>query len=88
MDGNSAIATVSDLIAHLQKNFRPEDRLCFWYEGSVYMNCEHVLKSMLGDMMFKYVKDDKVRRTAKHGASPEENAEDFEYVSDNDVIVY
>ena len=52
------------------------------------MNCEHVLKSMLGDMMFKYVKDDKVRRSEQHGTSPEENDEDFEYVSDNDVIVY
>ena len=88
MEGTSAIATVGDLIAHLQKNFKSEDRLCFWYEGGAYMNCEHVLKSMLGDMMFKYVKDDKIRRTEQHGTSSEDNDEDFEYVSDNDVIVY
>ena len=88
MKDDSTIATVGDLVAHLQKNFKPEDRLCFWYEGGAYMNCEHVLKSMLGVMMFKYVKDDKVRRTEQHGTSPEENAEDFEYVGDDDVIVY
>ena len=63
METDSIIATVGDLVAHFQKNFKPEDRLCFRYEGGAYMNCEHVLKSMLGDTMFKYVKDDKVRRT-------------------------
>jgi hypothetical protein len=43
---------------------------------------------MLGDMMFKYVKDDKIRRIEQHGASPEDVAEDYEYVEDNDVVVY
>ena len=52
------------------------------------MNCEHVLKSMLGDMMFKYVKDDKIRRIEQHGASQKENDENFEWVGDDDVIVY
>ena len=33
MDEDSIIATVGDLIAHLQLSFRPEDKLCFWDEG-------------------------------------------------------
>ena len=88
MKDDSIIATVGDLVAHLQKNFRSEDKLCFWYEGGAYINCEHVLKSMLGDMMFKYVKDDKSRRIEQHGASQKENDENFEWVGDDDVIVY
>ena len=88
MDEDFLIATVGDLIAHLQRNFRPEDKLCFWDEGGAYMNCEHVTKRMLGDMMFKYVKDDKQRRISQHGATQKENDEDFEWVGDEDVIVY
>ena len=88
MSEDSAIATVGDLIAHLQRNFRPEDKLCFWDEGGAYMNCKHVTKSMLGDMMFKYVKDDKQRRIKQHGATQKGNDEDFEWVGDDDVIVY
>ena len=88
MSDDSVVATVGDLIAHLQRNFRPEDKLCFWDEGGAYMNCEHVTKSMLGDMMFKYVKDDKQRRIDRHGATQKENDEDFEWVGDEDVIVY
>ena len=81
-------ARTVDNVRHLTKNFKPEDKLCFWYEGGAYINCEHVLKSMLGDMMFKYVKDDKIRRIEQHGASPDGVADDYEYVEDNDVVVY
>jgi len=88
MGEDDVIATVGDLIAHLQRNFRPEDKLCFWDEGGAYMNCEHVTKDMLGDRMFKYVKDDKQRRIAQCGSTPKQNAEDFEWVGDDDVIVY
>lgn len=41
MDEDSVIATVGDLIAHLQRNFRPEDKLCFWDEGG----CVHELRT-------------------------------------------
>ena len=88
MEEDSIIATVGDLVSHLQRNFRPEDKLCFWDEGGAYMNCEYVTKNMLGDMMFKYVKDDKRRRIERCGATDESNAEDFEFVGDDDVIVY
>lgn len=88
MKDNSMIATVGDLVAHLQTNFRPEDKLCIWDEGGAYMNCEYVTKCMLGDMMFKYVKDDKQRRIDQQGATQKENDEDFEWVGDDDVIVY
>lgn len=39
MKEDSGIATVGELVAHLQTNFRPEDKLCFWNEGGTYMNC-------------------------------------------------
>ena len=52
------------------------------------MNCEHVTKNMLGDMMFKYFKEDKRRRIERCGATDESNAEDFEFVGNDDVIVY
>jgi len=51
------------------------------------MNCGHVTKDMLGDRMFRYVKDDKQRRIAQCGSTPKRNAEDFEWVGDDDVIV-
>lgn len=43
---------------------------------------------MLGDMMFKTVADDKVRRKKTFGDSDKQLAEDFEFVDDTDVIVY
>ena len=48
MKDDSMIVTGGDLVVHLQKSFSPEDRLCLWDEGGAYMNCYHVLKSMLG----------------------------------------
>lgn len=81
------IATVGDLIEHLQK-FDKNAKLCFWEEGGAYMNCVHVHKSMLGDMMFKTVADDKVRRKKSFNDTDEQLAEDFEFVDDADLIVY
>ena len=88
MKGDDGVATVGDLIAHLQRNFKPEERLCFWDEGGAYMNCEHVTKDMLGKMMFKSVRDEKQRRIRQYGDKPETIKEDFEFVGDGDVIVY
>lgn len=39
-------------------------------------------------MMFKYVKDYKYRRMALYNEPKEQVDEDFEFVSDNDVIIY
>lgn len=82
-------ATVGDLIEHLQTNFKPTDKLCFWDEGGAHMECVHVPDDWLEkQMMFKYVKDDKDRRMALWNDSKEKVDEDFEFVSDNDVIIY
>lgn len=82
-------ATVGDLIEHLQTNFKPTDKLCFWDEGGAHMECVHVPVDWLEkQMMFKYVKDDKDRRMALWKDSKEKVDEDFEFVSDNDVIIY
>ena len=82
-------ATVGDLIEHLQTNFKPTDKLCFWDEGGAHMECVHVPDDCLEkQMMFKYVKDDKDRRMALWKDSKEKVDEDFEFVSDNDVIIY
>lgn len=82
-------ATVGDLIQHLQDNFKPTDKLCFWDEGGAHMECVHVPVDWFEkQMMFKYVKDDKDRRMALYKDSKKKVDEDFEFVSDNDVIIY
>jgi hypothetical protein len=81
-------ATVQDLINHLQTNFKPTDKLCYWYEGGAYINCEHLFEDDLGHRMFKYVKDDKKRRMETFNETKNQVNEDFEYVSDDDVIIY
>ena len=82
-------ATVGDLIKHLQDNFKPTDKLCFWDEGGAHMECVHVPVDWFEkQIMFKYVKDDKDRRMALYKDSKKKVDEDFEFVSDNDVIIY
>jgi hypothetical protein len=80
--------TVKKLIEHLQTNFKPTDKLCFWYEGGAYMNCEHALEDMLGDMMFTYVKDDKKRMMERFKRTKAELDDDYRNVSDDDVIIH
>ena len=79
------ILTVKKLIEHLQTNFKPDDKLCFWYEGGAYMNCEHVLKEQLGDTMFIYVSQDKER--SKKLYPKDDIYEDCHWIKDNDVII-
>ena len=82
-------ATVGDLVKHLQDNFKPTDKLCFWDEGGAHMECVHVPVDWFEkQIMFKYVKDDKDRRMALYKNSKKKVDEDFEFVSDNDVIIY
>ena len=82
-------ATVGDLIKHLQDNFKPTDKLCFWDEGGAHMECVHVPVDWFEkQIMFKYVKDDKDRRMALYKNSKKKVDEDFELVSDNDIIIY
>ena len=82
-------ATIGDLIKHLQDNFKPTDKLCFWDEGGAHMECVHVPVDWFEkQIMFKYVKDDKDRRMALYKDSKKKVDEDFEFVSDNDVIIY
>lgn len=83
----SKYATVGQLIDYLRDNFRRDDALCFWYEGGAYMNCERVPSSFIGDRMFVYVKDDKDKMIAR-GHSKKSMDEDYQYVQDNDVLVY
>lgn len=82
-------ATVGDLIKHLQDNFNPTDKLCFWDEGGANMECVHVPDDYFKDhIMFKYVKDDKNRRISLYKDSKDQVDKDFEFVNDNDVIIY
>ena len=87
MNKNKNIATVGDLIEHLQK-FDKDAKLCFWDEGGAHMECVNVLKNMLGDMMFKTVLDDKIRRKSTFNESDEDLVEHFEFVDDNDILIY
>lgn len=84
---NNHSATVGDLIRHLQKNFKLEDKLCFWYEGGAYMNCENIPDDYIGERMFKYVKDCKKDTIEQGGLSKKQVDEDYRYVDDNDVLV-
>ena len=53
------------------------------------MECVHVPDDWFEkQMMFKYVKDYKYRRMALYNEPKEQADEDFEFVSDNDVIIY
>lgn len=80
--------TVKKLIEHLQTNFKPDDKICFWYEGGAYMNCEPVLESMLGDNMFIRVKDDKDRMKNRFNMTDDELADDYKNVEDDYVLMF
>ena len=80
--------TVKKLIEHLQTNFKPDDKICFWYEGGAYMNCEPVLESMLGDNMFIRVKDDKEKMKKRFNMLDDELADDYKNVEDDYVLMF
>lgn len=80
--------TVKKLIEHLQTNFKPDDILCFWYEGGAYMNCEPALESMLGDKMFIRVKDDKEKMKKRFNMLDDELADDYKNVEDDYVLIF
>ena len=80
--------TVKKLIEHLQTNFKPDDTLCFWYEGGAYMNCEPVLESMIGDNMFIRVKDDKEKMKKRFNMLDDELADDYKNVEDDYVLMF
>ena len=82
------ILTVKKLIEHLQTNFKPDDKLCFWYEGGAYMNCEHALENMLNDMMFTYVKNDKEKMKKRFNMTDDELSDEYKNVDDNDVLIH
>ena len=88
MDSKRDYATVSDLIEHLKK-FDPDQRLCFWDEGGAHMECVHVPDDWFKKgRMFQTVGDRKKHHREQFGTSEEELAECYEFVEDNDVIVY
>lgn len=91
------IATVADLIDHLQKNFKPNDMLCFFDEGGAWIELEHVPKNFIGDIrwMFNYVKD-KRQYELDNPCCVKENelymkkiiVDNYKYVEDNGVVVF
>lgn len=80
--------TVKKLVDYLQANFKPDDKICFWYEGGAYMNCEPALESMLGDNMFIRVKDDKDRMKDRFNMTDDELADDYKNVEDDYVLMF
>ncbi len=77
------VATVKDLIEYLQKNCKPDDKLCFFNEPGAYITLEHLPKDFIGDRFYIYVKDFK-EKTKNLGSDDEL----FKYVDDNDIIIY
>ena len=91
------IATVRDLIEHLQKNFKPDDLLCFIDEGGAWCELVHVPKSFIGDQMrmFNYVKDkrqhelDNLRCAKDYEAQMKKIiVENYKNVKDDGVVIY
>lgn len=91
------IATVRDLIEHLQKNFKPDDMLCFFDEGGAWCELVHVPKSFIGDqkLMFNYVKDkrqheldNKICAKAVEEHMEKIIIENYRLVEDNGVVIF
>ena len=91
------VATVKDLIEHLQANFKPDDMLCFFDEGGAWCELVHVPKSFVGDQkwMFNYVKDTRQHeldnlRCAKAVEEHMEKiiTENYRLVEDNGVVIF
>ena len=93
----SEIATVADLIEHLQKNFKSSDLLCFFDEGGAWIELEHVPKDFIGSKrwMFNYVKDKRKYELENICCRKEDEdhikkviADSYKSVKDNGVVVY
>ena len=93
----SEIATVADLIEHLQKNFKSSDLLCFFDEGGAWIELEHVPKNFIGNKrwMFNYVADKRKYELENPDCAKdyEEHmkkviADNYKSVEDNGVVVY
>ena len=91
------VATVKDLIEHLQKNFKPDDMLCFFDEGGAWCELVHVPKSFIGDQMwmFNYVKDkrqheldNKICAKAVEEHMEKIITENYRLVEDNGVVIF
>ena len=91
------VATVKDLIEHLQANFKPDDMLCFFDEGGAWCELVHVPKSFIGDRkwMFNYVKDKRQHELDNKICSKavEEHmnkiiTENYRLVEDNGVVIF
>lgn len=88
MDSKRNYATVGDLIEHL-KTFDPNQRLCFWDEGGAHMECVPTPEDWFKEgRMFQTVKDRKAEYKKNHGTTDQELDEDYEFVEDDDVIIY
>ena len=88
MDSKKTYATVGDLIEHL-KTFDPNQRLCFWDEGGAHMECVHVPDDWFRKgRMFQTVRDRKDEHKRRFGDSDKYVDELYEFVEDDDVIVY
>ena len=93
----SEIATVKDLIEHLQKNFKSSDLFCFFDEGGAWIELEHVPKNFIGNKrwMFNYVADKRKYELENPDCAKdyEEHmkkviADNYKSVEDNGVVVY
>ena len=82
-------ATVAQVIEHLKKNFKMDDKLCYMDCIEGFKNdCTYVTKDQLGQSFFYYVKDLKDRNMKRCHSTKEQEDGIYPYVSDNDVIVY
>ena len=86
------IATVSDLINHLENNFKSTDLLSWFDEGGAWCEVYHLYRSQIGTDFFKYVKTMRNDRLV-HEAKDNQELKDliiseYKNVDDNDVVIY
>jgi len=81
--------TVKDLIEYLESNFNPEDLVCFFDEGGAWCELVHVPKNLIGDWMFKYVKDKREEELSKDTEEQKKyTIESYRMVEDDCVVIY
>ncbi len=88
IEDNERIATVNDLIEHLEKNFNPRDKLCFFDYVGARRELVHIPCDFIGDKrwMFNKVKDTKTDELESYDVGIVN--ERYRLVDDEDVLIW
>jgi len=83
------VATIGDFIEFLEKKFKNDQKLCFFDEGGAWIELVHIPKTLIGDWMFRRVKDKRKIELAKARDDHRKYIlESYRLVNDDDVVIY